>query len=629
MSIVRPVDWRPQGVADIEQRAWEALRQTGRSVLVTAGAGAGKTEFLAQKATYLLQTALCPAPKRILAISFKRDAARNLAERVAKRCPPEQARRFNSYTFDAFAKSLVDRFRAAIPEPYRPPAAYRIVMPRRQDYEDFLDTHNFRGVNAQQLERAIARARLPVSNAGSELQRAVAQYWRAEYADYEHVPLSFPMLNRLVEFLIRENPSILTALHLTYPVVFLDEFQDTTFAQFQLLRTAFDDSEAVFTAVGDDKQRIMVWAGAMPDAFAQFEQQFGAQRISLISNWRSHEDLVRIQHVIASRIDPAVEEPEARADRLVDGDIAAIWEFASEDEESECLSQWIDREVQAGNIEPHDVAILVRMRADEVEGQLSPAFEARGLRLRNVARNVGDIAIQDLLGENLTQMLLRLLRLGAAERSAESWNAALRDLQFLEAVDPADEVQLQRLQQRLQGFVREIRPTLRRLDPVPASAIEAAFTALDFIGAQVLRRAFPSYQRQTDFDRVWNGFVLLLRECLEHAETWFDALGEFEGLGQIALMTIHKSKGLEFHTMIFYGLDNQTWWSLTPDRMEELNSFFVAFTRAKQRAFFTLCIDRGQPLVWIEDLLSPAGVRRVRFLRELGGLASDPTTAYF
>src|SRR5207247_9080939 len=134
------------------------------------------------------------------------------------------------------------------------------------------------------------------------------------------------------------------------------------------------------------------------------------------------------------------------------------------------------------------------------------------------------------------------------------------------------------------------------LDPVPESSAEAAQAALDFFGAQVLRRTFPSYQRQPDFDRVWNGFVLLLRECLEHAGSCSHALDELEGLGQIALMTIHKSKGLEFHTMIFYGLDNQTWWSLTPDRMEELNSFFVAFTRAKQRAFFTLCIDRGQPV---------------------------------
>ncbi len=57
-----------------------------------------------------------------LAISFKRDAACNLAERVAKGCPPEQIRRFNSYTFDAFAKSFVDSFRAAVPELYRPPA---------------------------------------------------------------------------------------------------------------------------------------------------------------------------------------------------------------------------------------------------------------------------------------------------------------------------------------------------------------------------------------------------------------------------------------------------------------------------------------------------------------------------
>jgi superfamily I DNA/RNA helicase len=613
MTHVRDQDWRPQGVVDLEPRAWQALRQNELNVLVTAGAGSGKTEFLAQKATYLLQTSLCRSPMRILAISFKRDAARNLAERVGKRCPPEQARRFNSYTFDAFAKGLVDRFRAAIPDPYRPPKDYRIMMPRRQDYEAFLDANNFHGVSFQQLESAIARARLPVANSGSELKRAVAEYWRIQYANHEDVPLSFSMLNRLVDLIIRENPSILKALQLTYPIIFLDEFQDTTYAQFQLLHTAFFAGDARFTAVGDDKQRIMMWAGAMPDAFEQFEQKFEAQRISLISNWRSHEDLVRIQQVIARRIDPAVEEIEARAVRLVDGDIAAIWEFACEDDEADCLAQWIKHEVQVGNLEPHDVAILVRMRADDVEGHLSIRFESRGLRLRNVARTVGDIAIQDLLGENMTQILLRLLRLGAEARSPENWNAALQDLQFLEAVDIADEMGLQRLQLRLQEFVRDIRQTMQRLDPVPSAANEAAQAALDFIGIPVLQRTFPAYQRRPDFDRVWNGIVMLLQESLKHANTWQDALDEFVGLGQITLMTIHKSKGLEFHTMIFYGLDNRTWWSLTPDRMEELNSFFVALTRAKQRAFFTLCMDRGQPLGWIEDILAPAGLHRVRF----------------
>lgn len=72
MTRVSRDDWVPQGVGGLEGRAWEALRETDSSILVTAGAGAGKTEFLAQKASYLLQTGICPAPKRILAISFKR-----------------------------------------------------------------------------------------------------------------------------------------------------------------------------------------------------------------------------------------------------------------------------------------------------------------------------------------------------------------------------------------------------------------------------------------------------------------------------------------------------------------------------------------------------------------------------
>lgn len=72
MTRVNKDDWVPQGVSSLENRAWDALRENESSVLVTAGAGAGKTEFLAQKATYLLQTGICPASKRILAISFRR-----------------------------------------------------------------------------------------------------------------------------------------------------------------------------------------------------------------------------------------------------------------------------------------------------------------------------------------------------------------------------------------------------------------------------------------------------------------------------------------------------------------------------------------------------------------------------
>src|SRR5688500_17931330 len=111
-----------------------------------------------------------------------------------------------------------------------------------------------------------------------------------------------------------------------------------------------------------------------------------------------------------------------------------------------------------------------------------------------------------------------------------------------------------------------MRRTMKGLDPNPDSAKSVAEQVLGYVGASIMRQAFVAYQRQMDFDRVWNRFVLLLSECAQEASSWSEVLDEFEGLGQIALMTIHKSKGLEFHTMIFYGLDNQTWWSLTPNR---------------------------------------------------------------
>ena len=133
MPLVSSDAWRPTGIKELEPNAWRALRGEG-SVCVVAGPGAGKTEFLAQRAAYLLETGFCPSPRRILAISFKRDAARNPADRVRRRCSPEPAGRLASQTFNAFAKDLVDRFWKLIPAEWRPIYPYVIssYFPRLQ-----------------------------------------------------------------------------------------------------------------------------------------------------------------------------------------------------------------------------------------------------------------------------------------------------------------------------------------------------------------------------------------------------------------------------------------------------------------------------------------------------------------
>lgn len=611
MTLVRREDWQPQGIDNLEPRAWEALREVDRSVLVVAGAGAGKTEFLAQKAAYLLQTGICPAPRRILAISFKRDAAHNLAGRVSVRCAAEQARRFDSMTFDAFTKSMLDRFRMAIPNPWIPPMDYQIVQNGRQTFEDFRDRNAIYHINSRDLERAVTLTDLPFPEDLNGSTQAVATFWGEHYENFDRVMLSFPMINRLVKWMIQENPYIKRALQKTYGFIFIDEFQDTTHAQFELLNTAFRNGQAKLTAVGDDKQRIMVWAGAMQDAFNQFEQEYEATRVSLISNWRSHEDLVAVQHAMARELDPEVEQPEARGVRHIDGDIAALWEFPDTLTERDIVARWIAREIQEHIVEPHRVALLVRAHANNVENELTPAFAEHHLRLRNLARNLGGISIQDILSEDLTGLLLPVLRLGALPKSPPDWNMSQRNLSYLYGIAPDDYAAHGRHQRTMQDFVRELRRKMCEQRPTSETARQLATDVQNFWNIDLIRQGFHAYQRQEDFNRAWNGFIALLCECAGRVDNWSEVLDEFEGKGQVPLMTIHKSKGLEFHTIIFFGLDNQTWWGLDRRNQEDSNAFFVALTRAEQRAFFTRCRAGGGAINWLERILRPPGFQQL------------------
>jgi superfamily I DNA/RNA helicase len=129
MNWIDKVDWQPADGFKLEVEAMNTVIND-HNTLVVAGPGAGKTELLAQRASYLLETNTCIYPKKILAISFKKDAAVNLKERVELRCGSELASRFESMTYDAFAKEIVDRFRNSIDESYRPKKNYVIANDR-------------------------------------------------------------------------------------------------------------------------------------------------------------------------------------------------------------------------------------------------------------------------------------------------------------------------------------------------------------------------------------------------------------------------------------------------------------------------------------------------------------------
>jgi superfamily I DNA/RNA helicase len=71
-----------------------------------------------------------------------------------------------------------------------------------------------------------------------------------------------------------------------------------------------------------------------------------------------------------------------------------------------------------------------------------------------------------------------------------------------------------------------------------------------------------------------------------------EAVHNLKGLDSIPVMTIHKSKGLEFNTVIFVGLEDGAFWNYHREPDEDRSVFFVALSRAIKRVVFTLCDNR-------------------------------------
>lgn len=625
---IRPEDWEPVGVDTLEANALNVVRSADNRAVI-AGPGAGKTELLAQRAAYLLQAGVTSAPGRILAISFKRDAATNLAARVRQRCHHIHAGRFDSMTFDAFAKGLLDRFGQTLPEHWRPRPDYELVFPSERDYRDYLSQQlgpppasigtyaDIQAITAKAFERRhLFGSPLPLDGppAMTPGQWAAARHWHAALHDSTRSRLSFPMIGRLAELILRLNPMTRDALRLTYSHLFMDEFQDTTRVQYELILTAFLGTKTIVTAVGDHKQQIMRWAMAMDDPFAALIADFGAERTPLYDNYRSSPDLVRIQHILAQALDTGAVAPVSKAESTISGDSCAIYDFPTPEVEAKHLAAFIAGQTKTHGLAPRDLALLVRQKAADYTSALEPAFMAAGVHLRNEAGTAGSLMLQELLAEEASSLIVAILRLASSKRAGRHWTDCQEALAALRGVAPDDQKARAKLSRELDIYSTKL---IAAYTNPPKSQIDARHIVDDivaFIGRARIIAMHPAYGQGGWLEAVLDSAAVHLLQSSTDRLDWQVALDAYEGVHAVPLMTIHKSKGLEYHTVIFVGLDDGAWWNFGNDQIEGTAGFFVAFTRAKQRVIFTYCARRGgrSKIATLYKLLDRAGVRTRR-----------------
>ena len=533
--------WQPADGLTLEPNALLAAKEQKQCLALTAGPGAGKTEMLAQRADFLLRTGTCRYPKRILAISFKVDASKNLKERVQRRCGTDLASRFDSFTFHAFAKRIIDRFRPVLVG------------------KDALD-------------------------AGYKITDRKVEPSRNQIVFGDLVPLAIKIL--------QTSKVARNAIRQTYSDVFLDEFQDCTNLQYDLIKLAFQGTSIRLTAVGDTKQKIMGWAGALDGIFETFAADFAAVPLNMYRNFRSLPRLLRVQNEIIRVLDPASAMP---GEQLAgdEGEVFA-WQFEDSHREAECLADLIANWIRVDQLPPSEIAVLVSKQLELYADHLMAELEVRGIPFRNEQQ------MQDITVEPAARLIVDYLSCLYGQREPKAWVRLMN--QLIPFADDEIQSSTRKDVDRLIKRQRKVADVAELLDVPYSGWWEAVRAFLKQVSIETLSALSPDYESYDRLKDVIRDTRLRIEELLKIEPDLPKALERFSDDQAVRIMTMHKSKGLEFDSVILLGVENQTFWGKAD---EERCAFFVGVSRAKRRLIMTVSEHRetppSKPYRWIEQ----------------------------
>ena len=581
--MVKSNEWLPKGGIILEEDALGAVKDV-KNCLVIAGPGAGKTELLAQKLDYLFSTNKCIYPKKILALSFKTDAASNLKERVKKWYGEEYASRFTSLTYSAFEKMILDQFIGALPENIRPRSDYMIeeleIIKEVLD-RNGIDTTGMRMNGIKEMAESIVLSEKDTSIKNELLKGTLSN----------KPVLLYRQITKLATHIIDTNEYIRKALQMTYEFVFLDEFQDTTYDQYNLLKTCFLGSSCKLTAVGDNKQAIMRWAGAKPDIFPDYIRDFNSNEYQLLMNHRSVPKLVEFQKEV-HRILNSSNSPFQTNNfpNFEDGEIKLL-EFENEIFEAEAIANDIESKIQRG-VRPSEICILAKQRVDDYSIELISILNGKGIKARI------ENEYQEILKDPTCNLLLDLISCSQGKRSPSIWGNISNFYGNINGIDEVtDELALAKSYKEIDNIISDIAYLISKFIPNEDSMLKLIECIIEKMGDKRIISNFSIYNGKSDLTTIIKRFSkLLYKEYSQVQGIWKDKVSNFKGENSIPIMTIHKSKGLEYEAVYFLGLEDSAFWNFNRQQEEDKSAFFVALSRAKSYLIFTYCKLRNNRL---------------------------------
>lgn len=608
----------------------EAVKCIDAPSLVIAGAGSGKTRVLTYKIAYLMQQGI--DPWAILALTFTNKAAREMRERIGRLVGEHEASmlwmgtfhsifyrilRYESDTIgfsnhftiydDRDSENLVKtiiREMGLDDKQYRP----GVVAHRISEAKNEL-------IRPEQYAKDFQLMRRDQNTRMSRINEVYAKYQqRLKQAD----AMDFDDLLLYTYILLKEHPNIRQKYEDKFQFVLVDEYQDTNYAQHQIVWLLTEHRQRV-SVVGDDAQSIYSFRGARIDNILNFQKSYNDARLfKLEQNYRSTQNIVNAANSVIHKNQRQIhKDVYSRND---EGELIEVCEAYSDKEEAAIVARKIQELTRNNQYNFGQITILYRTNSQ------SKSFEDEFKRRRYPYRIYGGMSFYQ---RKEVKDALAYLRLAVNPNDEEAFRRVINypargigkttlDKVYQTAVDngvtpffvisnPADfqldvngptQAKLQRFAQFVTSFT-ELVPTER-----------ADTLALRMLNESGLVAEINSGKEPEDRDRQENlqtliddiqatvadneeqGLSVLLTEYLQNIALLTDQdKDEEEAVPRITLMTVHAAKGLEFPVVFIVGLEE----NLFPSEMaieeggieEERRLFYVAITRAAQRLFLT------------------------------------------
>lgn len=367
----------------LNQQQKQAVLHNKGPLLIIAGAGTGKTTVITRRIAYLISEKRAK-PGEILALTFTDKAADEMETRVDQLVPYGYID-VSISTFHAFGDRILRDY--ALDLGLRPD--YRVLSSAEQAV--FFRDHIFQfplkhylslGDPVKHVDailRVISRAKdedidpEEWIDAAEDKNLEVAQvYKKYQELKYKKGFLDFGDQVNLSLKLFREHPKILKEFQSKYKYILVDEFQDTNYAQFELIKLLAKKHKNI-TVVGDDDQAIYKFRGASISNILNFEKSYKkTKKVVLVKNYRSSQIILDAAYKLIQHNNPDRLEVKSKVDkrliseprRLVAGSTLEHKNFDNVYSEADWIAQTIKAKVEAGEYKLKDFAILVRSNAN-------------------------------------------------------------------------------------------------------------------------------------------------------------------------------------------------------------------------------------------------------------------------